>query len=660
MTLSNATGGATLDAANPAVETIYETPGQFQFTAANSIVADSNAGYTFTVAFTAFPEPSGRSPSTVTVDYATHDGTATAGTDYTASSGTLTFPDGGGQQTITIPILNDPQAENGRTILLILSNATGGAGIAADGTATLTILNNPSAGTTTTVSSDLPGGSTYGQSTTFTATVSAASGTPTGSVQFQVDGADFGSPIALSGGEASITAIGLHAGPHSVDAFYTSDINDFSNSDDSASPLTETVNPAPLTITADNKTMVQGGSLPTLTATYTGLVNGDTAATFNVSPNLPPALSTVPANSPAGSYAITISGAADGDYTITYANGMLTITNSEPPPGVTLRGAVFFDYNSNGGLDSGEPGLAGRTVFVDLKNSGQLDTGDPSTVTGADGSFRFAGLTPGSYTVREQIMYDNVALTGPASRVINATADVSGIDFGNVPYNPAFPVYPSADLFAAHANADAATSYVSGLYLAVLDRNADPTGLSFWVNALKAGMPASEAANLFVNSLEHRQEEVNYYYQSFLGRASDPGSIIWVNQLVNGGNEATVIEGILSSQEYTAEHTSNEAFITDLYFHLLGRQADSAGQTFWEEELSSGVSRAAAVEAILNSQESAELASESFYAAFLHRAKDQPGDDHWVGLLTSQSQSFGQVASDFFSVPPFEFQKSAG
>jgi CSLREA domain-containing protein len=744
--LSNPTGGATIDAANPAVETIYETPGLFQLSAANYVVAESNAGFTVTVIFTALPEPSGRSPGTTTVDFSTHDGTATAGADYTAVSGKLTFTNSG-RQTFTIPILNDSLVENNETILLTLSNATGGPGIGAKGNATLTILDEDSArpaATTTTVSSDQPDGSTYGQLDTFTATVGAESGTPTGSVQFQIDGADFGSPIALSGGEASITTTGLHAGPHSVVAFYTSDSNDFIGSDNTQNPLTQTVNsasltvtadnesmtygdslptltatftglvsgdtsatfnvspnvpptlstvpatshsgsyaitisgaadpdytilfvdgtltisPAPLTISANNQTMVQGGNPPTLTASFTGLVNGDTPATFNLSPNVPPTLSTVPANSPAGSYAITIGGASDADYAITYVNGNLIINNPETSPGVTLRGTVFFDYNSNGVLDSGEPGLADRTVFLDLKNSGQFDTGDPSTVTATDGSFRFIGLTPGSYLVREQVIYDNVALTSSTSRVINASADVSGINFGNVPFNPAFPVYPSADLFAAHANADATTSYVSGLYLAVLGRNADPNGLSFWVNALKAGMPTSEAAYLFVNSLEHRQEEVNYYYKSFLGRDSDPGSIIWVNQLVNGGNEAKVIEGILSSQEYTAKHASNAAFITDLYFHLLGRQADSAGQTFWEEELSSGVSRAAAVAAFLNSQESAELASESFYAAFLHRAKDQPGDDHWVGLLTSQSQTFGQVASAFFSVAPFEFQESEG
>ena len=62
----------------------------------------------------------------MTVDYATSDGTAHAGTDYTATAGTLTFGAGETSQTITIPILNntvrdrcdddqpDPQQSHGR------------------------------------------------------------------------------------------------------------------------------------------------------------------------------------------------------------------------------------------------------------------------------------------------------------------------------------------------------------------------------------------------------------------------------------------------------------------------------------------------------------------------------------------------------------------
>ena len=41
---------------------------------------------------------------------------------------------------------------------------------------------------------------------------------------------------------------------------------------------TLTVTPAALTITADNKSKVYGAALPALTASYSGFVNGDTAA----------------------------------------------------------------------------------------------------------------------------------------------------------------------------------------------------------------------------------------------------------------------------------------------------------------------------------------------------------------------------------------------
>ncbi|MFN8458358.1 MAG: Calx-beta domain-containing protein [Anaerolineae bacterium] len=41
------------------------------------------------------------------MDYATSDGTAIAGTDYTATSGTLIFSPGQTSRTFTVPIIND-------------------------------------------------------------------------------------------------------------------------------------------------------------------------------------------------------------------------------------------------------------------------------------------------------------------------------------------------------------------------------------------------------------------------------------------------------------------------------------------------------------------------------------------------------------------------
>ena len=62
---------------------------------------------------------------TVTVDWATADDTATAGSDYTANSGTLTFAQGESSKTITIAILNDSIDEGSETFFVNLSNASG-------------------------------------------------------------------------------------------------------------------------------------------------------------------------------------------------------------------------------------------------------------------------------------------------------------------------------------------------------------------------------------------------------------------------------------------------------------------------------------------------------------------------------------------------------
>ena len=83
-----------------------------------------------------------------------------------------------------------------------------------------------------------------------------------------------------------------------------------------------TITPAALTITADNKSMLAGGTLPAFTVTYAGFVNGDTAASLT---KLPTITTTATSTSPAGTYPITPSGAVDPDYTFTYKAGVLTV-----------------------------------------------------------------------------------------------------------------------------------------------------------------------------------------------------------------------------------------------------------------------------------------------------------------------------------------------
>ena len=76
----------------------------------------------------------------MTVDYATSDGTAQAGTDYVAKRGTLTFSAGDTEKTVSVKVLDDVHGEDEETLKLTLSNVGGNARIG-DAEATGTIEN---------------------------------------------------------------------------------------------------------------------------------------------------------------------------------------------------------------------------------------------------------------------------------------------------------------------------------------------------------------------------------------------------------------------------------------------------------------------------------------------------------------------------------------
>ncbi|WP_172408103.1 Calx-beta domain-containing protein [Desulfosporosinus sp. FKA] len=115
----------------PPVWTWY--PGELQFSQ-SSYSVDENAG-TATITVNRLYGSDG----TVTVHFSTSDNTATAGEDYTATSGELSFGYGEISKTFTIPITNDNILENDETVNLTLSGPTGGAYLGSQATSTLTI-----------------------------------------------------------------------------------------------------------------------------------------------------------------------------------------------------------------------------------------------------------------------------------------------------------------------------------------------------------------------------------------------------------------------------------------------------------------------------------------------------------------------------------------
>jgi Calx-beta domain len=141
ITLSNASGGALLSSPAAATVTISDNDSKPTVLMASSFNrSEGNAGATFTFPVTL----SNPSVQTLTVDYTTADNTATAGSDYVATSGTLTFPPGSTTQNISVTVNGDTAVEPDESFFLRLSNATNASFISTT-QSTVTLVNDDTA-----------------------------------------------------------------------------------------------------------------------------------------------------------------------------------------------------------------------------------------------------------------------------------------------------------------------------------------------------------------------------------------------------------------------------------------------------------------------------------------------------------------------------------
>ncbi len=114
--------------------------------------------------------------------------------------------------------------------------------------------------------------------------------------------------------------------------------------------------PKALTVTANNKVKVYGQALPELTATFTGLIAGDTASEISGLKLATAAL----ASSKVGAYAITASGATSANYKIAFVSGTLNVSKATltvlPADQSKVYGAAMPIFTSTIiGLVNGDP-----------------------------------------------------------------------------------------------------------------------------------------------------------------------------------------------------------------------------------------------------------------------------------------------------------------
>ena len=184
-----------------------------------------------------------------------------------------------------------------------------------------------------------------------------------------------------------------------------------------------TVNQAPLVVTASSASMTYGGSAPAITASYSGFVNGDTSSSLTTQPTC---TTTARSSSPVGGYPSTCSGAADPNYSITYAAGSV---NVDPAPLSVVASSGTMTYGASA------PAItASYSGFVNGDTSSSLIT-QPTCSTAATSSSpvgNYASSCTGAADANYSITDVNgMVAVGAAPLVI--TASSGSTTYGTAP-----------------------------------------------------------------------------------------------------------------------------------------------------------------------------------------------------------------------------------
>jgi hypothetical protein len=247
-----------------------------QFSASDFNVNESAGTATVTVTRT------GDSSGSVTVHYATSDGSAHAGTDYTATSGDLTFAAGETSKTISVPLLDDPDVAASEGFTVTLTNPGGGASLGSPAAATVTIADTDAPLTVSppaAVPSPTEGKAFSGAVASFTGTGTAASFSAT--VNWGDGPPDTSATIAAgSGGAFAVSDAHTYAeeGAYTV----TVTVRDGAGNTQSTSS-TVTVADAALTLTASTPPVAVEGTPVNgvVVASFTDANPGARAADFS-------------------------------------------------------------------------------------------------------------------------------------------------------------------------------------------------------------------------------------------------------------------------------------------------------------------------------------------------------------------------------------------
>ncbi len=234
---------------------------------------------------------------------------------------------------------------------------------------------------------------------------------------------------------------------------------------------------------------------------------------------------------------------------------------------------------------------------------------------------------------------------------------------------------------------DPVAEFVNRLYVNLLQREADDSGLVSWTDVLKSGKEQGvKVAQGFIGSKEFKSrtisntEYIKILYRTFLGREADSSGLnSWLSVLDSGLSRMHVFRGFAESDEFTkicqqygiqrgnavlmAPMDQNEGvtkFVARCYELCLGRKGDESGLNGWCNQILTGANtpkQAAYGFVFSNEFKSKNLSDTDYiktlYRVFMDRESDGAGLNAWVNVLKN-GQSREHVFNGFADSPEFQ------
>ena len=559
---------------------IAPTPGAVQFSSTTYQVNQSVGKATIRLT------RSGGSDGPLTVHYATSDGTAQAGRDYTAAAGDATFIAGQLSQSFDVPISTTSISGSDRSLQVTLSDpANDPAPLGSPLTATLTIHYQTQTAVIAT------GGFAV------QATEGADSGAQALATFTDPSGAgplaDYSASIAWGDGRTSTGTISLNSatGVFTVQGAHT-------YAEQGADPIKVTVHhsTAPDSTANSSATVSDPAVVATAGATFQATAGAalgtQTVATFT-DPGGAETLSNYSASVDWGDGATSPATVATGPASGTF---VAQADHTYAQPGTYAITVSMAHTAANTVRVSDTAVIAAAIVNQPPYSADDFYVLSPSTTSAAPASQGVLAndTDPDQQTLGETLSAVLVAGPGNGNVTLNADGSFSYTKGGGFAGFDRF-TYAASD--GAKTGNTAIVTVLSQpaaavwkFYEQVLNRAPEDSGLQYWTGRIMSGGQYGEIAQGFFESNERLDPIITQFYHDYLLRPVDASGLeYWRDQVwKRDGAPDNVVAGVISSPEfYRSAGGTDSGWVTALYERLLNREPDSQGLGFWVGNLHS-------------------------------------------------------------------------